>query len=285
MTYGSQAAAASQVFEQQRDLALREHTRTARRGDRRRPRAPGRRARTAVHVLRTRDRRRAPGGPARRRPVHRLPAHAGPPVSGPGVDADLPALVTIDEIRAAARILHGVAVRHAPRPVRAPGAPPVAQGGVPPADRRVQAAGRLRRGGHADAGRACARAHHLLVGQPRAGRRAGRPAVRRPGGDRHAVRCAGAQAGARRGRRRRGGHRRDGLGRAQRVAEEIAAARGLAIIPPYDDRADRGRAGHRGPGDRRGHARRGGGPGADRRRRAGGGRVRRRSRRWPRARG
>jgi len=29
MTYGSQAAAASQVFEQQRDLALREHTRTA----------------------------------------------------------------------------------------------------------------------------------------------------------------------------------------------------------------------------------------------------------------
>jgi len=29
MTYGSQAAAASQVFEQQRDLALREHSRTA----------------------------------------------------------------------------------------------------------------------------------------------------------------------------------------------------------------------------------------------------------------
>lgn len=29
MTYGSQAAAASQVFEQQRDLALREHTRAA----------------------------------------------------------------------------------------------------------------------------------------------------------------------------------------------------------------------------------------------------------------
>ena len=29
MTYGSQAAAASQVFAQQRDLALREHTRTA----------------------------------------------------------------------------------------------------------------------------------------------------------------------------------------------------------------------------------------------------------------
>jgi len=29
MTYGSQAAAASQVFEQQRDLALRDHTRTA----------------------------------------------------------------------------------------------------------------------------------------------------------------------------------------------------------------------------------------------------------------
>ena len=29
MTYGSQAAAASQVFEQLRDLALREHTRTA----------------------------------------------------------------------------------------------------------------------------------------------------------------------------------------------------------------------------------------------------------------
>jgi DnaK suppressor protein len=29
MTYGSQAAAASQVFEQQRDLALQEHTRTA----------------------------------------------------------------------------------------------------------------------------------------------------------------------------------------------------------------------------------------------------------------
>ena len=29
MTYGSQAAAASQVFEQQRDLALREHSRSA----------------------------------------------------------------------------------------------------------------------------------------------------------------------------------------------------------------------------------------------------------------
>ena len=53
MTYGSQAAAASHVFEQQRDLALRDHDQQHLGGDRCRARAPRRRHLRRVHVVRS----------------------------------------------------------------------------------------------------------------------------------------------------------------------------------------------------------------------------------------
>ena len=113
--------------------------------------------------------------------------------------------------------------------------PALPQGRVAPADRRVQDPRRLRRGRLAAARGARPRRHHLLVGQPRPGRRPRRAAARRPGRRRHAVRRAGDQARAGRGRRRRDRHRRHGQRRAPGGRRAIAAERGLAIIPPYDD--------------------------------------------------
>ena len=91
-----------------------------------------------------------------------------------------------------------------------------------------------------------------------------------PRGGRHAVRRAGAEAGPGRGRRRRGRRRRDRRARsASRSPSEIAAERGLAIIPPYDDDriiAGQGTVGLEIVEDAAGRRRR---PRPDRRRRAG----------------
>ena len=210
MTYGSQAAAASQVFEQQRDLALRD-------------RAAEQLALVEAALARLDDgsfgdcvRCGKPIAPAR---LEALPwaatastasatSTAAPADGGRRTGGRAP-LVTIEDIRAAAETLRGVAIRTPLVAVRTAGGPPVPEGRVAPADRRVQAARRLRRRRLARAGRAGARRHHLLVGQPRPGRRARGAAARHPGRRRHAVRRAGHQARAGRRGRRRGHRRRD----------------------------------------------------------------------------
>ena len=111
MTYGSQAAAASQVFEQQRDLALRERSRAelhARRGG-----AAGDRARHVRHLRELRQPDRA--GAARGDPVGRRPASTARESraddrSRPGTPSRAP-LVSIDDVRRAAANLAGVALR------------------------------------------------------------------------------------------------------------------------------------------------------------------------------
>ena len=150
-------------------------------------------------------------------------------VDAPVDDGPAPDLVTIDEIRAAAATLGASPSGRRSSRSAAADRNQWLKAESPPADRRVQDPRRVRRGRGALAGRARPRPDHLLVGQPRAGRRAGGPAARRPGGDRDAVRRAGDQAGAGRGRRRRG--------RRRRARVRRAAARGRG--------ARRGRAGSR----------------------------------------
>ena len=156
-------------------------------------------------------------------------------MSGPGIDADLPALVTIDEIRAAARILRGVAVRT-----------PLVPFGRP--ERRhwlkaesLQPIGAFKlRGAYLAAATLTPgeRARGLITyssgnhaqGVARAARLLGVPAVIVMPSDAPALKRARVEA--------------DGaevviVGTAsderKRVAEEIATTRGLAMIPPYDD--------------------------------------------------
>ena len=195
MTYGSQAAAATHVFEQQRDLALRDrdqqHLAADRCGDR-----PSRRGYLRpMRVVRQPDRRGAARGAAVGRAVHRLPAQRAPPVTArrarrstrPGIDlpegathrtraAPRPRRPRRDPCRG--RDAAGIALQHAARPVRRPARRPVAQGRVAAADRRVQDPRRLQRRGVAVAGRTRPRPDHLLVGQPRPGRRPGRAPAR-----------------------------------------------------------------------------------------------------------
>ena len=114
---------------------------------------------------------------------------------------------------------------HAARALRPARPQPVAQGREPPAHRGVQDPRRVQRGRVARSGRTRPGPDHLFLGEPRAGGRARRPAVRCPCGHRHAVRFARDQARARGGRRRRGRHRRDRLGRA---ADRRRADRGRA---------------------------------------------------------
>ena len=127
MTYGSQAAAASQVFEQQRDLALRDRSRLEL--SRGRGGAPlDRRWHVRdLHELRQPDRRRAAGGHPVGADVHRLRPQAGAMTTEAkrgGAEADTRArgrrlgdsspeapLVSIEDVRRAAANLAGVAIR------------------------------------------------------------------------------------------------------------------------------------------------------------------------------
>ena len=116
--------------------------------------------------------------------------------ASPARDASVPdfaGLVGLDRIRAAAETLRGVTAPDAARRGRAAGSRPLPQGRVAPADRRVQAARGVRRDRLALAGRAGPGRHHVLVGQPRPGRRPGRPAPRRAGRRRHALGRAATQ--------------------------------------------------------------------------------------------
>jgi threonine dehydratase len=167
--------------------------------------------------------------------VHRLPA-VEPPVSETEAPAAAPELVTIDEIRAAAEVLRGIAVRT-----------PLVPFGRP--DRRqwlkaesLQPIGAFKlRGAYAAAASLAPeeRAKGLITyssgnhaqGVARAARLLGIPAVIVMPSDAPAIKRARVEA--------------DGaqvviVGTAsderRRVAEELAAARGFAIIPPYDDR-------------------------------------------------
>ena len=281
MTYGSQAAAASQVFAQQRDLALRDRADQPARARRRGPRAARRRDVRGLRPLRPADRRRAARGAAVGRPLHRLPADRRPRALMTD-DGDRRARSSrIDDIRAAADRLRGIAIRTPLVAVRAARAATVPQGRVAPADRRVQDPGRLRRGRVAAAATSSARgvitysSGNHAQGVARAARLLGRP-----GGRRHAVGRAGHQARAGRGRRRRDRDRRARPATsASGSPSALAAERGLDDHPALRRRPDHRRPGHGRARDRRGPAGRRGGPRPDRRRRAGERRRRRRSRR------
>ena len=153
------------------------------------------------------------------------------------VAATRPALVD-DRRRSAPRPRRssGIAIRTPLVAVRAARGPALPQGRVAPADRRVQDPRRLCGRRVAAARRARPRRHHLLVGQPRPGRRPGGAAARRAGGRRHAVRCA--RASSARGSRPtapRSSSSGPSSDERRQVAEALAAERGLAIIPPFDD--------------------------------------------------
>ena len=238
MTYGSQAAAASQVFAQQRDLALRDRT------DQQLELVDEALARLDAGTFGTCVRCGRPiaagatRGAAVGRPLHRLPADRRPRAADAigATDAGAP-LVTLDDIRAAAERLRGVAIRTPLVAVRA------ARG-----TRRFLKAESLQpigafklRGAYVAIASLTAeeRARGVITyssgnhaqGVARAARLLGAPAVVVMPSD-----APRDQARPGRGRRRR---RSSIVGTAsderQRVAEELAAERGLAIIPPFDD--------------------------------------------------
>ena len=237
MTYGSQAAAASQVFEQQRDLALRDRATSSSRRSTPRSRgstaAPSGRACDCGRPIAPDAARGAAVGGA----LHRLPDRARDRRAPMTTPTPRPDLVTLEAIRAAADALRGVTIRDAAR--RRSGRPE---------DRRwlkaesLQPIGAFKlRGAYVaiaalDRRRARARRHHLLVGQPRPGRRPRGAPARRPGRRRHAVGRARHQARAGRGGRRRG--RRSSARpptSASGSPRDRRGARRWPIIPPYDD--------------------------------------------------
>ena len=143
MTYGSQAAAASQVFAQQRDLALRDRADRAA-GARRRGARPARRRGRSGRAFAAASRSRRPArGPAVGRPLHRLPA-ARPRATAdddrrrPDRSSRSTTSAPPPSACAASRIRTPLVA------VRAAGRPAVPQGRVAPADRRVQAPRRVR---------------------------------------------------------------------------------------------------------------------------------------------
>ena len=103
------------------------------------------------------------------------------------------------------------------------------------ASARSSSAARSTRCRSFDARAAPRRRRRVLLGQPRAGDRAGGAAARHAGGDRHAARRAGREGRRdpglrRRGRRSTTATREDREAIGRRLAEE----RGLTLIPPYD---------------------------------------------------
>ena len=279
MTYGSQAAAATHVFEQQRDLALRDRNgSTSPRSTPRSsastpaPTAPARRAASRSRPSasrRCRRRRCASTASARRAGDER----AGPDEGAAAASADAsPPRPSSASTRSVPRRRPSTA-----SPLRTPlvpfGAPDRNQwlkAEIAPADRRVQDPRRLRRRRVAGARRPGTGPDHLLLGQPRPGGRPRRPAARRPGGHRDALRRArpikrarveadGAQVVM-------VGHRVRRAAAGRRGARRVARARDdPALRRPADHR----RPGHGGPRDRRGLPGRRRGARADRRRRPG----------------
>ncbi len=181
-------------------------------------------------------------------PLHRLPADRGArrmttsETTATAASGEAP-LVGLHRVLEAAETLEGGRGPDAARAVRPARAPPIPQGGEPPADRRVQDPRRLRRSRLPLARGARPRRHHLLVGQPCPGRGPGRAPPRRTRGRRHAVRRARDQASARRGGRRR--DRRRGH-RQRRAPGRRGTDRRRAR--PRDHPAVRRRPGDRRPG-------------------------------------
>ena len=83
--------------------------------------------------------------------------------------------------------------------------------------------------------RATPRRRHLLVGQSRAGDRAGRPGARHPARHRDADRCAGGRSGAPRKdtAAKSSSYDREREDR-EAIGRRLASERGLSLIPPYD---------------------------------------------------
>ena len=142
MTYGSQAAAASQVFEQQRDLALRDRGRAAPRG-RRCGARPARRGHLRPCELRQADRARAARGDPVGGAVHRLPRAEGQPMTRRR-GRRIPPRATVTRRSSGSTTSGrrgdacGASRAHAARGVRARRTGPAAEGRVAAADRRVQ---------------------------------------------------------------------------------------------------------------------------------------------------
>ena len=180
MTYGSQAAAATHVFEQQRDLALRDRERAAPRGRRRRPRPARRRDVRPVRVVRQADRRRSGSRRCRRPPLcidcQRRPAagerrrrsgaeNQREPVDDPSTTDRRRARRRSTTIRAAAATLAGIALR---TPLVPFGPPRIATSGSRPSpcsrSARSRSAARTSQSPRSSPERTRARPDHLLVG-------------------------------------------------------------------------------------------------------------------------
>ena len=237
MTYGSQAAAASQVFEQQRDLALRERRSSTSRRSRRHSRARRGPVRP-VHVV---------------RPTHRRPSDSrrsrGPPCASTASASAGAAPMTSEPVETAAELVSIEAIRAAAADARAasrcarrcspsgrPNARHFLKAESPPADRRLQDPRRLRRGRLARRRGACAAASSRTrrATTPRASRARLDCSARRPWSS-----CPSDAPAIKRDRVEADGAEIVIVGTAseerEAVAERIAAERGLSIIPPYDD--------------------------------------------------
>ena len=237
MTYGSQAAAASQVFAQQRDLALRDRTEhQLELVDEALARLDAGTFGTCVRCGQP-DRGRSPRGAALGRPLHRLPAARRPRalMTDDGVRAA--PLVTIEEIRAAAERLRGIAIRTPLVAVRAARATD-GSSRPSPSSRSARSSSaaptpRSRRCRPEAASRAASSPTRRAT-MPRASPERRACSARRPSSS-----CRPTRRAIKRERVAADGAEIVIVGTAsderQQVAEEIAAERGLAIIPPFDD--------------------------------------------------
>ena len=247
MTYGSQAAAASHVFEQQRDLALRDRSRTELQRDRGRAAEARRRDVRDVRELRQPDRAGAARGDPVGADVHRLRPQGRAVTAGtrPRDDAARPTR----RGRCAARLARGHpagsgesrgrgdadaagAVRDRRR--RDGAGPP--EGRVAAADRRVQDPRRVPRDRLA-LGRASGRAASSPT--PRATTRRASRSRRDCSGTRAVIVMPSNAPAIKRRRVEADGAEIVTVGPASderaAMAQRLAAEQGLVLIPPYDD--------------------------------------------------